>query len=165
MLSGETVPREKGKSLLPKVPIGVESGVGRAILSALGDQFSLRILESAIERGRSVEEISTTEGIPVSTAYRRVHQLTEAGLMILERIVITRAGKKYMIYRSIFSQISVDFEPGIPTITCTPNGGIPDISFRIWQLARKEPNAETTPSNRTYGRPRTNPEAVSSIWM
>jgi hypothetical protein len=86
-----------------------------SILNALGDEISRRILTSAIASGRSVEEISVEQNLPLSTCYRRIRHLVDEGLMILERLVITPAGKRFAIYRTSFS-VAAEITPNLEVL-------------------------------------------------
>lgn len=93
-----------------------------AILRALGDEFSRRILISAIASGKTVEEISETQNLPLSTCYRRVNKLVANGLMVLERSVVTPAGKRYGVYRTTFAGVTIRLdEKGAIVVELTPN--------------------------------------------
>jgi DNA-binding Lrp family transcriptional regulator len=106
-----------------------------AILSALGDESSRRILTSAIARGKTIEEISAEQNLPLSTCYRRTRTLLEEGLMILERSVVTPAGKRYAVYRTSFSQTAITFVNGEIAVEVTPNLDILDKLRRRWLSA------------------------------
>src|SRR5271167_718208 len=103
-----------------------------AILSALGDESSRKILTSAIPSGKTVEEISAEQNLPLSTCYRRVRNLLGGGLMILERTVVTPAGKRYAVYRTSFSKASISFDGGKVAVELTPNMDIIDKLRRKW---------------------------------
>jgi len=106
-----------------------------AILTALGDESSRRILASAIASGKTVEEISAEQNLPLSTCYRRVRSLLGEGLMILERTVVTHAGKRYAIYRTSFSKAAIRFNGGEIALEVTPNLDIIDKLRRRWLSA------------------------------
>ena len=92
-----------------------------SILNALGDESSRTILTSAIACGKTVEEISAEQDLPLSTCYRRVRQFVDEGLMILERLVVTQAGKRFAVYRTSFSDVTIRLYPGEIAIETTPN--------------------------------------------
>src|SRR5271169_4034327 len=96
-------------------------GLSSAMLTALGDESSRRILASAITSGKTVEEISAEQNLPLSTCYRRVRSLLGDGLMILERTVVTSTGKRYAIYRTSFSKVAIRFNGGEIALEVTPN--------------------------------------------
>jgi hypothetical protein len=106
-----------------------------AILCALGDESSRRILTSAIARGKTVEEISAEQNLPLSTCYRRTRVLLAEGLMILERSVVTPAGKRYAVYRTSFSEATISFNNGEIAVEVTPNLDILDKLRRRWLSA------------------------------
>jgi len=107
-------------------------GLSSAILSALGDESSRRILTSAIARGKTVEEISAEQNLPLSTCYRRMRNLLGEGLIILERTVVTPAGKRYAVYRTSFSKAAIRFNGGEIALEVTPNMDIIDKLRRRW---------------------------------
>jgi len=109
-----------------------------AILEAMSDEFSRAILNCLVESGKSIEEIASQNGIPVSTTYRRVHEMCHRGLVIVERIVVTRSGKREAIYRSTLRGAKIDFELGGVRVVGLPNDGIPDITFRLWQFSESQ---------------------------
>ncbi len=106
-----------------------------SILTALGDEPSRRILASAIASGKTVEEISAEQNLPLSTCYRRVRSLLGEGLMILERTVVTHTGKRYAIYRTSFSKAAIRFNGGEIALEVTPNLDIIDKLRRRWLSA------------------------------
>jgi len=103
-----------------------------SILSALGDESSRRILTSAIACGKTVEEISAEQNLPLSTCYRRVRHFVDDGLMILERLVVTPAGKRFAIYRTSFSDVTIRFYPGETAVETTPNMEVLDKLRTRW---------------------------------
>jgi len=127
---------------------GLESKFDRAMsqmemsmLEAYSDSFSRVILNSTIARGKSIEEITLENNIPVSTTYRRVHYLCKKGLIIVERMIITGGGKKRAIFRSTFQGAKFEFQSGGIRVVGTPNEGIPDVAFRLWRFNNKDLNS------------------------
>jgi hypothetical protein len=104
----------------------------QSILNALGDESSRRILTSAIAIGKTVEEISAEQHLPLSTCYRRVRHFVDEGLMILERLVVTPAGKRYAIYRTSFSDVTVRLYPGEISVETAPNMDVLDKLRTKW---------------------------------
>lgn len=107
-------------------------GLSDAVLTALGDESSRKILTSAIASGKTVEEISAEQNLPLSTCYRRMRSLLGAGLMILERTVVTPAGKRYAVYRASYSRAAIGFNGGEIAVELTPNMEIIDKLRRKW---------------------------------
>ena len=109
------------------------------MLEAYSDSFSRAILNSTISMGKSIEEITLENNIPISTTYRRVHYLCKKGLIIVERMIITEGGKKHAIFRSTFQGARFEFQSGGIKIVGTPNEGIPDVAFRLWRFNNEDP--------------------------
>jgi hypothetical protein len=118
----------------PEGPTVHTSQPSNSILSALGDEFSRRILLSSIASGKTVEEISAEQDLPLSTCYRRIRQFVDEGLMILEKIVVTQTGKRYAVYRTSFSDVTIRFNAGEVAVETTPNADVLDKLFRKWLL-------------------------------
>ena len=85
----------------------LEEDLVNAVLWAAGDEYARKILASTLSSGKSVEDISVETGIPVSTCYRRVHELLTLDLLKLEKIVITDTGKKHETFRSILKDAKI----------------------------------------------------------
>jgi len=85
--------------------------MAHSILEALADGFSEKIMTSTVDEARTVEDISSMRGIPLSTCYRRMQRLVDAGLILVERIVITGSGKRYATYRSCFRSFHIAANP------------------------------------------------------
>ena len=96
------------------------------------DDYSRRILLSAVAEPKTVEELSKENDIPLSTCYRRVHEMLEGGALIVERIVVTRVGKKYELYRSAFRGLNITLDGRIITMEATINESISDRLHSTW---------------------------------
>ena len=64
----------------------------RDIMEAMADEYSRKILGSIVERGKPIDQVSFENSIPISTSYRRIHELCEKGLVIIERYVVSEWG-------------------------------------------------------------------------
>ena len=87
--------------------------------------------------GKTVEDVSAEQSLPLSTCYRRIRQFVDDGLMILERIVVTKTGKKYAVYRTSFSEVAVKldgvkFDGGEVSIDIVPNPDVLDKLHSRW---------------------------------
>jgi len=90
-----------------------------AFLVAISDMHMRKILMATAKRGKSIEEISDEKQIPISTCYRRMNDLSQLGLVTTERIVLTPAGKKYEIFRSIVKEAVLKLSRGELSIELT----------------------------------------------
>ncbi len=118
-----------GKTVTDPIMVG-------AILAAMSDDVSRKILSSTIAKGKPVEEISAESNIPPSTAYRRVQELSELGLMLVERILISESGKRYSIFRSAFRGVVAELESGQLHVEVTLNEDVADRFYRMRQSIR-----------------------------
>ncbi len=97
----------------------VENERKKAILRALLDDQSRLILTSTMLVPKSVVDITREQQIPVTSAYRKVKELKEFGLLRVERIVLTDDGKKYELVRSTIRAANVQFDKGILDVDVT----------------------------------------------
>ena len=105
-------------------------------MQGLADDYSRKILLSAIPKAKSVEDMSRDNDIPLSTAYRRVHELLDAQILIVEKIIITPDGKKYELLRSAYRAINVSFDGGQMKVEATINEDVAEKLKRLWLTMR-----------------------------
>ena len=86
-----------------------ESNLRKAILKALSDDYSRTIMNYTIEKPRSVVDIVKECDVPMTTAYRRVHELEENKILKVTGSIVTDDGKKYFLYRNRLKAIYVIF--------------------------------------------------------
>jgi DNA-binding HxlR family transcriptional regulator len=112
------------------------------ILEALGDRWSREILLMLNESPRSAQDIQATNRIPQSTLYRKLHELSEIGLIGIQRSVISADGKRVELYRSLLDELKVEMRGARLRI---------DVRFRdlsserlkeMWRDVRKEAGRE-----------------------
>jgi predicted transcriptional regulator len=111
------------------------SGMGLAFIKAISDVPCNMIMRSTISKGKSVEEICSETGVPTSTAYRKIREMTESGLIFIERVIVTDSGKKHIVYRAAYSRVAVHCDLGNFMVESIPNADVPDILYRLWQFA------------------------------
>jgi predicted transcriptional regulator len=88
--------------------ITLSDALAKHLATALSDVFSLRIIISTMDVGKTVQDISVEQAVPLSTCYRRARQLVDEGILVVERIVVTGEGKRYAVYRSSFKTVEMD---------------------------------------------------------
>lgn len=93
----------------------------KAVLRALLDDQSRAIIASTVFTAKSVIDITREQKIPVTSAYRKVKELKEYGLLRVERIVLTDDGKKYELVKSTIRAASVQFDKGNLGVDVTNN--------------------------------------------
>ena len=79
----------------------------------LTDEYAERILVATQSVPRSVQAISDKYDIPIAACYRKIHELEEAGFLIVADIVTTPKGKTMKLYRSLLKSAQLVYEDGI----------------------------------------------------
>lgn len=110
----------------------------QALLKALADEQSARILALTAYRPLSVMDLIREEGIPSSSAYRRVHELEEEGLLVVSRTVLNPDGKTYQMYKATFREVTVTFHAGEIVIHASPNLDAVQKAFRLFHSFTEE---------------------------
>jgi len=107
-----------------------------ALIRALADEYSRKILLATIDRARSVDELSETEKIPISTAYRRVNEMRDVGILTVEKTIITDDGKKFELYRSSFRSVRLQLNQGEIVLDVELNEDVATRLSRLWASMR-----------------------------
>lgn len=102
------------------------------ILDALSDEFSRRMLVSTISKGKTVQEISVEQGLPLSSCYRRARSLVREGLLMVERIVLTPEGTRFAIYRSSFKTVEMASDFAQTQVSVELNPDVAEKFRRVW---------------------------------
>jgi len=82
----------------------------KAVIRALLDDHSRLILTATMDSPKSIIDIIHEHKIPITSAYRKVGELKESGLLKVERIVLTPDGKKFELVKSTIRGVSVQFD-------------------------------------------------------
>jgi hypothetical protein len=116
----------------------------RQIVSALADEYSRKIIRSTISQAKSPEQISEENGIPVSTCYRRIHDLVALSIIQVNKIDLAN-GKKSVLYKSVYKDILVKFESNELAVDLVPNTNSPsdNLDDKWRTLQGEEKNAKT----------------------
>jgi hypothetical protein len=107
-----------------------------ALISALADEYAGKIILKTINHAYSVEELSRSENVPISTAYRRVNELKGVGLLTVEKTILTDEGKKFEMYRSAFRSMRIDLNEGDIVIDADLNEDVGTRLSRLWASMR-----------------------------
>ena len=92
-----------------------------AILNALLDDYSRKILDATIDNSKSITEIIREQNIPMTSTYRRVKLLMDNKLIKVERSMVTEDGKRYYLYLSSIKNASITYNEGELIVEITPN--------------------------------------------
>ncbi len=110
----------------------------RQIVSALSDEYSRKIIGATISQAKSPEQMSEENGIPLSTCYRRIHDLVALSLIQVNKIDLA-SGKKSVLYRSLYKNILVKFESDELAVDLVPNTSSPcDNLVDMWKTVQGE---------------------------
>ena len=80
--------------------------------------------------------MSRENDIPLSTCYRRVHDLLDAQILVVERIIVTPDGKKYELLRSAYRAVTVSFDAGVMRVEAVINEDVAEKLRRLWMTMR-----------------------------
>ena len=86
-----------------------DSPLRKAILKALSNDYSRTIMNATIEKSKSVVDLVKECDIPMTTAYRRIHELEESKILKVTGAIVTDDGKKYYLYQNRIKSIYVTF--------------------------------------------------------
>lgn len=100
--------------------LAMDKKLKNRILKAIADEYSRAILSYAIDKPKSVLDISKECNIPLSTAYRRVHELEMDGLLTITGSIINN-GKRYYLYQSKIKSVRILFGIGSTEIEVIQN--------------------------------------------
>jgi predicted transcriptional regulator len=82
----------------------------QAILAALADTDLVKILDCAMFKDKSVNDIIKECDIPHTTAYRKIKYLLDHGLLICTRMEFTEDRKKFSLFKSVFKLLNVKYQ-------------------------------------------------------
>jgi DNA-binding IclR family transcriptional regulator len=85
------------------------------MLQVLGRKYSLEILE-ATDSPRSAQELSDRLDIPTATCYRRVDELTDAGLLEHAGDALSDERRRVEVYERTVTELTVTFRDRTATI-------------------------------------------------
>jgi predicted transcriptional regulator len=82
----------------------------QAILAALADIDMVKILDCAMFKDKCVNDIIKECDIPHTTAYRKIKDLLDQGLLVCTRMEFTEDGKKFSLFKSVFKLLNIKYE-------------------------------------------------------
>ena len=93
-----------------------------SLLEILSDKYCRTIIETTMDKPKSVVEITAETGIPVSTVYRRIQMLSDNKLLYISGS-ISEEGKKFFLYKSKVKGIQTQYENGSVNVELVLNRG------------------------------------------
>ena len=92
----------------------------QSILEIMADKYSRDLLRTTRELPKSALRISQETGIPISTVYRRIQKLQDAGVVRVSG-EINLEGKKHFLYQSKVKAILSKMIGDFITVEIVPN--------------------------------------------
>jgi len=111
------------------------------VVKVLADEYSRKIVLSIMTNSLPIEEISKEQHIPVSTCYRRIHEMLEYGIVRPDRTIIQDDGKKFVCYKASFKNATIQLESGELKVDLVSNRDPADKLSDIWSSMK--PKAAT----------------------
>jgi predicted transcriptional regulator len=90
------------------------------ILQIMADKYSRDLLKITLDCPKSAFKIAQETGIPISTVYRRIQKLQDAGIVRVSG-EINLEGKKHFLYQSKVKEISSKINGEFINIEIVPN--------------------------------------------
>ena len=107
------------------------------LLKAVSERQMRDLLIRMLKDAKSASDLSHETGIPLSSVYRHIHELNEAGLLAVERTMITEQGKRLELYRSAVTEVNLKFEMPSDLLDLRPNEDIENKFYRLWSSIRE----------------------------
>jgi hypothetical protein len=85
-----------------------DSKISQTILESFGDDDKASIINSVIDTPKIISDILATCKIPQTSGYRKINQLIDNGLLIVDGYEFTSDSRKVSKYRSIFNNIRIN---------------------------------------------------------
>jgi DNA-binding transcriptional ArsR family regulator len=108
------------------------------LMDSLGDPVIRRVLVETHHRPRSVQELFQATGVPLTTLYRKLHEMTELELVGIERSAITPDGKRVEFYRSRLEEVQVELKEGRFGVRSRARSLTATRMENMWGAARQE---------------------------
>jgi predicted transcriptional regulator len=102
------------------------------------------MLQQMLHANKSTIELSKECGIPVSTTYRRIQELLQAGLIVQSKAFKTMDGKWVELYRTIINSIHATVENGLITVSVSVDN-VPDKLLHASAIIKNSKREPTLP--------------------
>lgn len=92
-----------------------------AIIDCLSDRDCRRIMLSVLSKPKPTGAIEREVNLPQSTLYRKISELKESGLLMIERYEVRDDGRREAVYSCSFSEVRLRVEGEEIVIDVTEN--------------------------------------------
>ena len=102
------------------------------VLRVLGNEYNAEILE-ATDEPHSAQELSETLDVPIATCYRRIEELTGAGLLELHDRVLSQEHRRTNVYRRNVDEVHIEFVEDDCAVTVEERSEIKNKLDDVWR--------------------------------
>ena len=107
----------ESKMSLPQL----NSEMDQKILRLLADVQARTILFSIVKKGKTTIDLFEEHRIPISTIYKKITELEDLDLIMIEKYIIANRGKRFKVYRSKINEAAVRIQSLDPVVNLFPN--------------------------------------------
>ena len=79
----------------------------QVILPAIGDPEKWAILKTVFDSPKTSKAIVAECNLPMTSSYRKINQMVEDGLLVVNGFVITKHGRKALKYQTSFDSVTI----------------------------------------------------------
>ncbi len=115
------------------------SALGDALLEALGDPTTRRLLLELTQAEQDVHSLVVHTGLPQSSVYRHLKEMQERRLVKISRLAFTREGRKVEIFRSNVREARLYLEAGHLRVEVVPTEDSADRIVSMWSEVARRP--------------------------
>ena len=82
------------------------------MIAGLADSESRKIIIAVMAKPKAAAEVEKELGLPQSTLYRKISELKECGLLMVERFEVRPDGRREALYACSFAEVRFKAESG-----------------------------------------------------
>lgn len=105
----------------------------KKIMNAMNDEHTLHILNATKSKAKSVSDLQLILSIPMTSTYRKINSLLNAGLLMSESSIVTETGARFHLYRSTVQDISINYGDNELVVEVLPNQDMINKFMRLWR--------------------------------
>jgi hypothetical protein len=91
------------------------------MIAYLSDPESRQIISSVLKEPKTATTVRIELNLPASSAYRKISELRDCGLLMVDRFLIRPDGKREALYSCSFSEIDLKVESGDLVLEVVPS--------------------------------------------
>jgi predicted transcriptional regulator len=90
--------------------VGVTGQLKERVIATLADLESRKIITAVHGESKTIGTIEGELGLPQSTLYRKISELRQCGLLMVDRFIIKPDGKREAVYARSFDEVRLRSE-------------------------------------------------------